>query len=81
MQDHPTAVVDTTAACDTARHGLCRGTVYTLTTGLGSPLSPCACPCHDPAPVTDDELEQLAEVEAERHVEAALELAHFGAEL
>ena len=79
--DQSTAAVQTTAACDTLRHGLCRGTVYTLTTGIGSPLSPCACPCHSPAPVADDELEQLAELEADRALEHELELAHFGAEL
>ena len=81
MQTDPTAVVQTTAACDTLRHGLCRGTVYTLTTGLGSPLSPCSCPCHVPDPVDADELEQLAELDAERALERELELAHFGAEL
>jgi hypothetical protein len=66
MQTDPTAVVDTTAACTTARHSSCRGTVYTLTTGLGSPLSPCACACHEPAPVADDELDDLLAEDADR---------------
>jgi hypothetical protein len=69
MQTDPTAVVDMTAACTTARHGSCRGTVYTLTTGLGSPLSPCACPCHDPAPVEDEELDDLLAEEADRRLD------------
>jgi hypothetical protein len=73
-----TAVVDTTAACDLGRHQSCRKVVLSLTAGH---LSDCACPCHEPAPVTDDELEAVIEAEAERAVEAALEAAHFGAEL
>jgi hypothetical protein len=66
MQDHSTTVVDTTAACTTARHSVCRGTVYTLTTGLGSPLQPCACACHEPAPVDDQELDDLLAEDADR---------------
>jgi hypothetical protein len=64
-----TAVVQTTAACDTLRHSVCRGVVYTLTTGLGSPLTPCACPCHDPAPVDPElELEALLDRETDAHL-------------
>jgi hypothetical protein len=42
MQDHTT--VTETAACETARHWLCRGTVLSLTTANGSA---CQCVCHD----------------------------------
>jgi hypothetical protein len=72
MQDNTTVVVQTTAACDTLRHGLCKGVVYTLTGGLDAPLVPCSCPCHDPAPVTDDELEAIAEAEADRRLDQVL---------
>jgi hypothetical protein len=65
----PTVVVQTTAACHTLRHSLCRGVIYTLTTGLGSPLSDCACPCHEPAPIEDDELEDLLDREADRRLD------------
>ena len=65
----PTVVVQTTAACTTSRHGLCRSVVYTLTTGLGSPLSACQCPCHEPAPIEDEELEQLLDLEADRRLD------------
>ena len=78
MQIDPTATVTTTAACDTYRHSSCRGVVFSLTSAQ---LSDCSCSCHSPAPVSDDELEQLADLEADRALEHALELAHFGADL
>jgi hypothetical protein len=66
MQDHSTTVVET-AACTTGRCSACRGTVYTLTKGLGSPLSPCEHGCHDPAPVDpEQELDDLLADEADR---------------
>ena len=74
MQDQAYAVTET-AACTTARHALCRGTVYTLTTGLGSPATACTCPCHTPDDdqaeedglVLDyDEIEDLPDREADR---------------
>lgn len=72
------SIPTTTAACDMGRCGSCRGVVFSLT---DAHLSHCTCGCHIPAPVADDELEQLAEAEADRALESALELAHFGAEL
>jgi hypothetical protein len=64
MQDQITTVTET-AACTTGRCSSCRGTVYTLTVGLGSPLSPCQHGCHDPAPVDPEtELEALAEADS-----------------
>jgi hypothetical protein len=48
MQDQSRTPVQT-AACDTARHGLCRGTVFSLTSAH---LSDCACPCHGERPAS-----------------------------
>ena len=62
----PTVVVQTTAACDTARHRLCRGVVFSIT---DAHLSDCACPCHEPAPIEDDELEDLLDHEADRRLD------------
>ena len=47
MQDQPTAVT-MTAACTTARHGLCKHVVFSLT---DAHLSDCGCPCHGPGVV------------------------------
>jgi hypothetical protein len=44
-------------------------------------LTDCQHGCHVPAPVADDELEIIAERDADRALEHELELAHFGAEL
>jgi hypothetical protein len=64
--------VTETAACTVGNHPACRGTVYTLTTGLGSPLSPlspCACSCHAPALVEDEELDDLLAEDADRRLD------------
>jgi hypothetical protein len=37
--------VTTTAACDTNRHTVCRGTILSLT---DAHLTECECPCHRP---------------------------------
>jgi hypothetical protein len=58
-----------TAACTIGNCSACRGTVYTLTTGLGSPVTDCTHACHDPAPVDEDqELEDLLDREADAHL-------------
>jgi hypothetical protein len=63
------SLVTETAACTVSNHRACRGVVYTLTTGLGSPVSECACPCHEPPPVDEDqELEDLLDREADAHL-------------
>jgi len=69
-----------TAACELGSHR-CKGVVLSLTGASWDAQTPCQCGCHVPPPVADDELEQLADAEAERALEHELELAHFGAEL
>jgi len=69
-----------TAACELGTHR-CKGVVLSLTGASWDAQTPCQGGCHIPAPVADDELEQLAEAEADRALESALELAHFGADL
>jgi hypothetical protein len=44
-------------------------------------LTDCTHGCHDPAPVDDDELEAIAEAEADRRLDQVLEDELFGAEL
>jgi hypothetical protein len=81
MQVESTTIT-TTAACSLGNCQGCRGTVYTLTTGLGSPLRPCqhVChlpdawkeqatltpPCEDDAVLDHDELDDLLAEEADR---------------
>jgi len=56
-----------TAVCEVAvRHDRCRGQVYSL---LGD--QPCGCPCHQPDPIEEEELEALLELEAEHFGEVA----------
>jgi hypothetical protein len=77
MQNHSTAVViTTTAACDLGRCGSCRGVVFSLT---DAHLTDCQHGCHVPAPVEgDDELEQLAELDADRRLEQDAEARVWG---
>jgi hypothetical protein len=62
MQDHSTTVVQT-VACDTGRCSTCRGVVFSITSAH---LTDCACPCHEPEPVQDLELDDLLDREADR---------------
>jgi hypothetical protein len=66
MQDQTTAVT-MTAACETGRCWLCRGTVFTT-----AHLTDCQCSHHEPAPVDpEEELEALLEAEADRLLDGA----------
>jgi hypothetical protein len=70
--------ITTTAACDLGRCGSCRRVVFSLT---DAHLTDCAHGCHDPAPVDDNELEAIAEAEADRRLDQVLEDEMFGAVL
>jgi hypothetical protein len=72
-----TTITTTTAACDLGRYGSCRGVVFSLT---DAHLTDTAHECHDPAPV-DDELEAIAEAEADRRLDQVLTDELFGAVL
>jgi hypothetical protein len=72
------ATPTTTAACDLGRCGSCRGVVFSLT---DAHLTDCAHGCHDPAPVDDDELEAIAEAEADRRLDQVMVDEMFGAVL
>jgi hypothetical protein len=61
-------MASTTVTCDLGRHQSCRKVVLTLTTGLGSPLSDCACSCHQEQ--AQDEIQDLL-------LERSLEDDHF----
>jgi hypothetical protein len=62
MQEQATAAV--AAPCLTIYHHRCRGLVVGL---YGD--RPCACPCHDPAPVDPEaELEHLQDLDADRRL-------------
>jgi hypothetical protein len=81
MQDHSTSVVQT-VACDLGNCGSCRGQVLTLTT---AGINPCTHICHLPdawaeqvaayppcdedVVIDHDELEAIAEAEADRRLD------------
>jgi hypothetical protein len=74
-----------TAACEIfGRHadhqgpGACRGTIVSFTTAH---LTGCACPCHQDPVLDHDELEAIAEAEADRRLDQVLTDELFGAEL
>ena len=58
--------ITTTVACDMGRCGSCRGVVLSLT---DAHLTDCQHECHDPAPIQDQELEDLLDREADRRLE------------
>jgi hypothetical protein len=64
--------ITTTAACDTARHAMCKGVVFTLTS---VDLLDCTCTCHDDEPAEEEDggLDAWADLLLERD----LEDAHF----
>jgi hypothetical protein len=80
MAIHQSTAITMTATCEANLCGInpCKGVIFSLT---DAHLTDCQHGCHVPAPVADDELEIIAELEADRALEAALELAHFGADL
>ena len=62
MQDNPTATVTITAACELGSHR-CKGVVLSLTGESWDAQTPCACGCHEPAPVDpEQELEDRYKV-------------------
>jgi hypothetical protein len=84
MQVESTTIT-TTAACDLGRCGSCRGVVLSLTSGH---LTDCQHECHnqDQAEEVDlvldeDELEAIAEAEADRRLDQVLTDELFGAAL
>jgi hypothetical protein len=95
MQDQSTAVT-MTAACELGSHR-CKGVVLSLTGGSWDAQVPCSCSCHSitrdlpdvwaayppcdqDVDLSDDD-ERALEAVAELGIEAALEAAHFGADL
>jgi hypothetical protein len=65
MQDLDYAVT-TTAACDMGNCRACRGVVFSLT---DAHLTDCGHGCHTPAPIEDDELDDLLAEDADRRLD------------
>jgi hypothetical protein len=76
MQDQATAIT-MTAACELGTHR-CAGVILSLTDVHGQL---CGCGCHQDPILDHDELEAIAEAEADRRLDQDLEDELFGAEL
>jgi hypothetical protein len=60
------SIPTTTAACDTGRCGSCRGVVFSITSAH---LTDCTHACHEPAPIEDQELDDILAEDADRRLD------------